>query len=57
MGTSACKEPFRRREANPIVTVGDLPYPANTVFNAAAATAHMADLPAWLGDRNFHPGD
>jgi len=57
MGTSARKEPFQRHEANPIITVKDLPYLANTVFNAAAATAHTADLPAWLREHNVHPGD
>jgi predicted GH43/DUF377 family glycosyl hydrolase len=36
MGIAAPKEPFQRHEANPIITVEDLPYPANTVFNAAA---------------------
>lgn len=30
-------ELFRRSAANPILTVGDLPYPANSVFNPAAA--------------------
>jgi predicted GH43/DUF377 family glycosyl hydrolase len=37
MGNSTLEELFRRHEANPIITVQDLPYPANTVFNAAAA--------------------
>lgn len=30
------KEIFQRYENNPIITVKDLPYPANTVFNAGA---------------------
>src|SRR5665811_1889704 len=29
--------PFHRYSGNPIITGGDLPYPANSVFNAAAA--------------------
>jgi predicted GH43/DUF377 family glycosyl hydrolase len=56
MRTSALKEPFRRHEAHPIITVRDLPYPANTVFNAAVATAHLSELLAWLTDHNVHPG-
>lgn len=31
------KGPFRRYAGNPIITAGDLPYPANSVFNAGAA--------------------
>ena len=30
------KELFRRQENNPIITVKDIPYPANSVFNAGA---------------------
>ncbi len=31
------KELFIRDERNPLITAGDLPYQANTVFNAGAA--------------------
>ncbi len=31
------QELFRRSEANPILTAGDVPYPANSVFNPGAA--------------------
>ena len=34
---SAPDGPFHRYPGNPIITAGDLPYPANSVFNAAAA--------------------
>ena len=36
MKKSQVNELFRRHPGNPIITVRDLPYPANTVFNAAA---------------------
>lgn len=35
--TSQTGEFFRRHRGNPIITVGDLPYPANSVFNAGVA--------------------
>ena len=44
MGPSAPQELFQRHDANPIITVGDLPYPANTVFNAAAAKVNDETL-------------
>ena len=47
MRTASLQEPFRRHVAKPIVTVQDLPYPANTVFDAAAAAI---DVPARLQD-------
>lgn len=34
MGTPKFTELFRRHPGNPIITVQDLPYPANSVFNA-----------------------
>ena len=36
MNKAHFKELFRRYAGNPIITVKDLPYPANSVFNAAA---------------------
>ena len=36
MKNNRYKEIFQRYENNPIITVKDLPYPANTVFNAGA---------------------
>jgi predicted GH43/DUF377 family glycosyl hydrolase len=36
MTSSRSGEPFRRHPDNPIITVRDLPYSANTVFNAGA---------------------
>ena len=36
MGKNA-EELFKRHSGNPIITAGDLPYPANAVFNAGAA--------------------
>ncbi len=45
MGISTLNEPFRRYEANPIITVRDLPYPANTVFNAAATKVGLSPPP------------
>jgi hypothetical protein len=56
MGTSARKEPFRRHEANPIITVEDLPYPANTVWNAGAASTDLSDLLVWLKSHDVHSG-
>jgi predicted GH43/DUF377 family glycosyl hydrolase len=32
-----CREPFKRHEANPILTSRDWPYPINSVFNAGSA--------------------
>ena len=36
MKQSPNQERFRRHRENPIIAAGDLPYAANTVFNAAA---------------------
>lgn len=36
MGVNGFRELFRRYEDNPILTVNDWPYPANSVFNAGA---------------------
>jgi predicted GH43/DUF377 family glycosyl hydrolase len=38
MSTRAFQELFTRHPDNPIITVKDLPYPANSVFNAGATT-------------------
>ena len=38
MKNQKSKELFQRHENNPIITVKDLPYPANSVFNAGATS-------------------
>lgn len=38
MGRQSFQELFTRHPDNPIITVKDLPYPANSVFNAGATT-------------------
>ncbi len=35
--TTVVNGPFQRHDDNPILTAADIPYPANSVFNAAAA--------------------
>ena len=42
---------FERHAANPILTVGQLPYHANSVFNPGAARVGGETLSCWCGSR------
>jgi len=44
MERSSAKELFQRHEGNPIITVRDLPYSANSVFNAGATAINGQTL-------------